>query len=242
MSILDISNIAELPDHILWNYDLNKDQMESIPLSKRIKIIKDYSEPVKFGRFYWHILSLTQNKVLLLSTDVIIEDVKCDKISLRLRSFFDENFTEIEKESVIGRELFCLDKTDVINYLDQSESAIGRHWWIQNNNHFSKKKDDLQQYECVNSTGKIDVFYWNIPLAIRPALKVKIVYNEQDIRWNEVWKNASIHEFNLRGNWKSIQSKKVEEVDLHPDYRMPQANTQVTETVEFVPIIDVTGM
>ena len=68
------------------------------------------------------------------------------------------------------------------------------------------------------------------------------VYNEQDIRWNEVWKNASIHEFNLRGNWKSIQSKKVEKVDLHPDYRMPQANTQVTETVEFVPIIDVTGM
>ena len=240
---LEKTNLSLLPDCVLLEKNLSDDQIESIPLEKRIKILKDFSRPVKFGRLYWHILSLSKNEILMISEDTLIEDVKFNDISMRLRSFFDENFSEAEKESIIGRKLFCLDDTQIENYLDYSQRNIGRHWWVKNS-YYSEKRDKNRKEDliCINSEGKRSVFYWDAPLSIRPAVEVAIPYVEQDKHWNSVWEKAAISKFNFRGAWTAVKSKLEEKVDLYPHYGSPTTSDKVTETVEIIPLIDVTGM
>lgn len=93
-----LDRITGLPARVLFDKHLSPEQLEEIPLEKRIKVLQDYSEPVKFGRSYWYILAFPEDSALLLSQDILMEHVEYKDIDAQLETFCNENFTDREKQ------------------------------------------------------------------------------------------------------------------------------------------------
>ena len=219
---------------------LSQAQIDSIPLGKRLKMLPDYSEPVRFGPDLWHILSISKDRALIMASS-LLENVPSNQITKKLALFFEHHFSSEEKESVVAhadgtRELLCLDKNQVEKYLDHQEKTVGRHWWLR-----AEEDDGQCSNQCINSKGEPDTTNHTPELCLRPVAKISIPYDQRDKQWNQMWEHGTCTEVNLKGYWKAKPDPHPEKVVLHHVVLRTEPEAPQEEWI-LLPRIDVTDM
>lgn len=224
----------------LRKMQLSQSEIDKIPIGKRLKVIADYSQPVRFGPDLWHILCISKNYALIMASTPL-EKVEHDSISKKLSLFLENNFSLEERENLWAhydgtRELVCLNKYEVEKYLDSQEKTVGRHWWVLSD------EDSVYQYECINEQGAPDYTNHYPALCLRPVAKIAIPDDLSDVQWNQMWENSSFTELNLKGYWKSVIDSRPETETLHRFYSQPESQQKTEETWVLMPRIDVSDM
>ena len=232
--------------------NLCPNDFDKIPIEKRIKMLDDYSKPVRFGPALWHILAIAKESALLMMCDPL-ENVSFDFMSRKLELFTSENFTTEEREAIIPvgyppkHVLQHLEKSDIDRYLDNNQKRIGRHWWVKPKEipSWIKKSKTEDSYNeppvCINQAGQDDTNYTFAKLCIRPVANIKIPFDIHDTQWNRIWENPTFSEINFIGKWVAKLSNKPETETLHCSSSWPKAKSTTYE-VDLVPIIDTTDM
>ena len=227
--------IMSLSADQLRNMDLSEEELNKIPIGKRIKALKDYSQPVRFGSDLWNILCISKNAALIMAQTLV------ERISYGgTEAFTEREFSEEERKAIklnyYGRALISLDKYQIERYLDQSERKVGRHWWIKPEFAGERTSD---RKECVNSEGEFDYTYEETNLCVRPVAWIEIPYDERDLQWNQMWERANVQEITFKGQWKAKKDHRPETVNLHPVAQVYTREETRQETEwSIIPIID----